>query len=103
MCKIDFYNKLNDNHSHSHLINVIKQGEFMKILRNILIFSALIFNYTIIAQENDQTVEEVVTVSSKIPIPIKEVVGSVSLISLEEIESRMVNDVAQLLENTVGV
>ena len=35
MCKIDFYNKLNDNHSHSHLINVIKQGEFMKILRNI--------------------------------------------------------------------
>ena len=103
MCKIDFYNKLNDNHSHSHLINVIKQGEFMKILRNILIFSALIFNYIIIAQENDQTVEEVVTVSSKIPIPIKEVVGSVSLISLEEIESRMVNDVAQLLENTVGV
>ena len=51
MCKIDFYNKLNDNHSHSHLINVIKQGEFMKILRNILIFSALIFNYIIIAQD----------------------------------------------------
>ena len=75
----------------------------MKILRNILIFSTLIFNYIIIAQENDQTVEEVVTVSSKIPIPIKEVVGSVSLISLEEIESRMVNDVVQLLENTVGV
>ena len=103
MCKIDFCSKLNDNHSHSHLINVIKQGEFMKILRNILIFSTLIFNYIIIAQENDQTVEEVVTVSSKIPIPIKEVVGSVSLISLEEIESRMVNDVVQLLENTVGV
>ena len=55
----------------------------MKIFRNILIFSALTFNYTLIAQENDQNIEEVVTVSSKLPIPIDEVVGTVDVISLD--------------------
>ena len=76
----------------------------MKILRNILIICTLVFNYTlIIAQENDQTVEEVVTVSSKLPIPIDEVVGTVDVITLDEIETRMVSDLSQLLENTVGV
>ena len=64
----------------------------MKIFRNILIFSALTFNYTLIAQENDQNIEEVVTVSSKLPIPIDEVVGTVDVISLDDIESRMVSD-----------
>ena len=75
----------------------------MKIFRNILIFSALIFNYTLIAQENDQNIEEVVTVSSKLPIPIDEVVGTVDVISLDDIESRMATDLSQLLENTIGI
>ena len=75
----------------------------MKIFRNILIFSALIFNYTLIAQENDQNIEEVVTVSSKLPIPIDEVVGTVDVISIDDIESRMVSDLSQLLENTIGI
>lgn len=75
----------------------------MKIFRNILIFSALTFNYTLIAQENDQNIEEVVTVSSKLPIPIDEVVGTVDVISLDDIESRMVSDLSQLLENTIGI
>ena len=95
--------KLNDNHSHSQLEFTIKQGEFMKILRNIMIFGTLYFNILLIAQENTESVEEVVTISSKLPVPIGKVVGSVSLISLDEIETRMVTDIAQLLDNTVGV
>ena len=75
----------------------------MKIFRNILIFSTLTFNYTLIAQENDQNIEEVVTVSSKLPIPIDEVVGTVDVISIDDIESRMVSDLSQLLENTIGI
>ena len=75
----------------------------MKIFRNILIFSALTFNYTLIAQENDQNIEEVATVSSKLPIPIDEVVGTVDVISIDDIESRMVSDLSQLLENTIGI
>ena len=55
------------------------------------------------AQDNSDEVEEVVTVSSKQPVPIDEVVGSVAVVSQEEIEARLVTDVSQLLENTIGV
>ena len=55
------------------------------------------------SQDNSEEVEEVVTVSSKQPVPIDEVVGSVAVISQEDIETRLVSDVSQLLENTVGI
>ena len=55
------------------------------------------------SQDNTEEVEEIVTVSSKQPVPIDKVVGSVALISQDEIETRMVSDVSQLLENTIGV
>ena len=55
------------------------------------------------SQDNKEEVEEIVTVSSKQPVPIDKVVGSVALISQDEIETRMVSDVSQLLENTIGV
>ncbi len=55
------------------------------------------------SQDNSNEIEEVVTVSSKQPVPIDEVVGSVAVISQDEIESRLVSDVSQLLENTIGI
>ena len=55
------------------------------------------------SQDTNEEVEEIVTVSSKQPVPIDKVVGSVALISQDEIETRMVSDVSQLLENTIGV
>ena len=55
------------------------------------------------SQDNSDDIEEVVTVSAKQPVPIGEVVGSVAVISQDEIEARLVSDVSQLLENTIGI
>ena len=55
------------------------------------------------SQNNEDEIEEVVTISSRLPINLSEVVGSVNTISQEEIEARSVNDLNQLMENTVGV
>ena len=43
-----------------------------------------------ISQENNSDIEEVVTVSSKIEVPAKDVVGSVSLITQSDLETRVV-------------
>ena len=48
-------------------------------------------------------VEEVVVVSSRYPVPLSEVVGSVAVISGGDISGRMVNDMQDLLATTVGV
>ena len=48
-------------------------------------------------------VSEVVVVSSRYPVPLSEVVGSVATISSEDISGRMVNDIQDLLATTVGV
>ena len=55
------------------------------------------------SQDNSDDIEEVVTVSAKQPVPIGEVVGSVAVISQDEIEARLVSDISQLLENTIGI
>ena len=46
---------------------------------NASIFMAIL-SIAVISQENDADIEEVVTVSSKIEVPAKDVVGSVSLL-----------------------
>ena len=51
----------------------------------------------------DDTVEEIVVISSKYPVPLDEVVGSVSSISLEDMETRMVSDLSDMLDKTIGV
>ena len=56
-----------------------------------------------ISQENNADIEEVVTVSSKIEVPAKDVVGSVSLITQSDLETRVVNDLQEVFENTIGV
>ena len=40
----------------------------------------------------EDEVQEVVVISSKYPVPLQEVVGSVDSISLENLETRMVSD-----------
>lgn len=75
----------------------------MKYIKTIMILGVFLAFPVVSAQEDNDEIEEVVTVSAKQPVPIDEVVGSVALISLDEIESRMVSDVSQLLENTIGV
>ena len=53
--------------------------------------------------ENMDNIEEVVIVSSRYPVPLNGVVGSVAVISGEDISGRMVNDMQDLLATTVGV
>ena len=63
----------------------------------------VIFSIAAISQENNSDIEEVVTVSSKIEVPAKDVVGSVSLITQSDLETRVVNDLQEVFENTIGV
>ena len=62
-----------------------------------------ILSIAVISQENNADIEEVVTVSSKIEVPAKDVVGSVSLITQSDLETRVVNDLQEVFENTIGV
>ena len=51
----------------------------------------------------EDDVQEVVVISSKYPVPLEEVVGSVDSISLEDLETRMVSDLGDMLDKTIGV
>ena len=51
----------------------------------------------------DEDVQEVVVISSKYPVPLEEVVGSVDSISLDDMETRMVSDLSDMLDKTIGV
>ncbi len=51
----------------------------------------------------DDEVDEIVVISSKYPVALSEVVGSVSSISLDDMETRMVSDLSDLLDKTIGV
>ena len=55
------------------------------------------------AKETTGILEEVVVISSRYPVPLSEVVGSVATISGEDIAGRMVNDLQSLMATTVGV
>ena len=52
---------------------------------------------------SEDEVQEVVVISSKYPVPLQEVVGSVDSISLENMETRMVSDLSDMLDKTIGV
>ena len=75
----------------------------MKYIKTIMILGVFFAFPMVNSQDANEEVEEIVTVSSKQPVPIDKVVGSVALISQDEIETRMVSDLSQLLENTIGV
>jgi|TARA_B110000116_G_scaffold116005_1_gene100694 hemoglobin/transferrin/lactoferrin receptor protein len=48
-------------------------------------------------------VEEIVVISSRTPLPLSEVVGSVSTINLEDMDTRIVANMADIVDKTVGV
>jgi hemoglobin/transferrin/lactoferrin receptor protein len=48
-------------------------------------------------------IEEIVVIANKYPVPASEVVGSVDSILRAEIETRLVNDLSDLLDKTIGV
>ena len=75
----------------------------MKYIKTIMILGVFFAFPIVNSEDNSDEIEEVVTVSAKQPVPIDEVVGSVAVISQDEIESRLVSDVSQLLENTIGI
>ena len=75
----------------------------MKYIKTIMVLGIFFAFPFINSQDNSDDIEEVVTVSAKQPVPIGEVVGSVAVISQDEIEARLVSDVSQLLENTIGI
>ena len=66
----------------------------------ILALAVFLFLGNIYAEDE---VQEVVVISSKYPVPLQEVVGSVDSISLENMETRMVSDLSDMLDKTIGV
>ena len=71
----------------------------IKFIR-VLILGLVISLNQILAEDD---VQEVVVISSKYPVPLEEVVGSVDSISLEDLETRMVSDLGDMLDKTIGV
>ena len=74
-------------------------------MKKIYLVSALMipflsFSLPISAEDE---VQEVVVISSKYPVPLEEVVGSVDAISVEDLETRMVSDMSDMLDKTIGV
>ena len=65
--------------------------------------SSGVFAQEKLSEQEIDYLDEVVIVSSRYPVPLSEVVGSVASISGEDISSRMVNDLQDLLATTVGV
>lgn len=76
----------------------------MKNFINLFLISLLTFLFSsVLNGQEDENVEEVVVISSKIPVPLSEVVGSVTLITQDDLDARVVSDLGDILENTVGV
>ena len=53
--------------------------------------------------DNANQIQEIVVISSRVPVPMNEVIGSVGVIDRSDIDSRMVSDMAQLFATQVGV
>jgi len=66
------------------------------------IFLILLIPFTLLAEKKESD-EEVVVISSKYPVPLSDVVGSVASVSQEDIEGRLVNNLGDLMEQTIGI
>ena len=71
----------------------------LKIVTLLVCLNLTLFANSIFANQ----IEEIVVIANKYPVPASEVVGSVDSILLEEIETRLVNDLSDLLDKTIGV
>ena len=70
-------------------------------LKTSLILLASLFAIQNSYSQNE--VEEIVVISSRTPLPLSEVVGSVSTIDLEDMDTRIVANIADIVNKTVGV
>ena len=73
----------------------------MKLLLKLTIFLSFFLRRKSFSQ--DDKTEEIVVISSKYPVALSEVIGSVSVVNFEDIEKRQVTDLKDLLETTPGV
>ena len=53
--------------------------------------------------QDNNDLEEISVISSRSPVPLNEVIGSVSIIKSDDIDNRIVNNISDLVENTIGV
>ena len=93
----DYFINVNDNDSHLQYI----MKNFIKLLSFFLLASSFITYLN--GQEIEENVEEVVVISSKLPVSVSQVVGSVSLITKDDLETRIVSNLSDIFDNTVGV
>ena len=79
---------------------------------SLYVIALLIISINVLADESDSAeqilfaksnIEEITVISSRAPVPLNEVIGSVSLIKSDEIEKRIANNIVDLIENTIGV
>lgn len=76
--------------------------DMKNLLKNKFVINVILF-FSLIFTAQDEEIEEVVVISSKVPVPLSEVIGSVALISGEDMEDRIVADLSDVLDKTVGV
>ena len=62
----------------------------MRLLLKFTIFLSLFLGTYLFSQ--DDTTEEIVVISSKYPVALSEVIGSVSVVNFEDIEKRQVTE-----------
>ena len=72
----------------------------MRLLLKLSIFCSLLLCPLLFSQ--DEETEEIVVISSKYPVALSEVIGSVNVVNFEDIENRQVTDLKDLLETTPG-
>lgn len=72
----------------------------MSTKTSLILFASL---FAIQNTYSQDTVEEIVVISSRTPLPLSEVVGSVSTIDLEDMDTRIVANIADIVNKTVGV
>ena len=72
-------------------------------IKRYLILVPLILATCFDLKGQEEDVEEVVVISSKVPVVLSEVIGSVALITQEDMEDRIVADIGDVLSKTVGV
>ena len=75
----------------------------MKALNKFIFVIALQFSMVMSIAVEADVIEEIVVIANKYPVPSSEVVGSVDLISVKDIEMRLASDLSDLLDKTIGV
>ena len=75
----------------------------LKALNKFIFVIALQFSMVMSIAVEADVIEEIVVIANKYPVPSSEVVGSVDLISVKDIEMRLASDLSDLLDKTIGV